>query len=384
MRILFAADVAPDPDSGAAGTEWQTIAALRRQGHEVHTIWRENLPQRIRHGNLHYLLELPRGYRRVIRRHCQHHVYDVIHVNQSHGYLAAEEHQRLGRRGVFVMRSHGLDDHMEAVLRPWRQRLGIPARRGASRLIGAAIDAALRRHDRRAYWAVDGVIVSSSLDASFLTHERGLAAERVGCITQAPAAAFLETAAPAMSADRLRQILHVGNFAYFKGSHALAAAIPALLGADPAVRITWVSHRHDHAAIRALIGPHDSQRLTLLDWMPQADLVTLFDRHGIFLCPSLFEGFAKVFLEAMARGLCVIATPTGGMLDHIRNGETGCLVGFHQPEAIVATAQRLIEQPALAVSMSTAAAGTARCFSWERVATETEAFYERLRQLRPT
>ena len=378
MRILFAADVAPDPDSGAAGTEWQTMAALREQGHEVDAIWKHDLPQRIRHGNLHYLLELPRGYRSVIRNYCRTKTYDVIHVNQSHGYLAAQEHRRMGRQGLFVMRSHGLDDHMEQVLGPWRRKLGIPARKGASKLGGGVVDGLLRRHDRLAYQAADGVIVSSNLDASFLTNQRGMLPTRVACIPQAASQPFLATEAPAMTADRLRRILHVGNFAYFKGSHAVAASIPGLLEADPQVRVTWVSHHSDHEAIRALIGPHNINRVQLLDWMPQPALVQLFDQHGIFLCPSLFEGFAKVFLEAMARGLCVIGTPTGGMLDHICNNENGCLVGFHDPQAIVATAQRLIGNLAFASRISTAAAKTAHCFSWERVAAETAAFYQQL------
>ena len=67
MKILFMADVPPDPDSGAAGTELRTIAALRQLGHEVHAVWNHDMRRRIRHGNLHYALELPLEYRAAIK-----------------------------------------------------------------------------------------------------------------------------------------------------------------------------------------------------------------------------------------------------------------------------------------------------------------------------
>ena len=62
------ADVLPDPNAGASGTVYQMNAALRRQGHVVDEIWQTDLGRRIRHGNLHYLLELPRTYRRAVRQ----------------------------------------------------------------------------------------------------------------------------------------------------------------------------------------------------------------------------------------------------------------------------------------------------------------------------
>ena len=148
LRILFAADVPPDPDSGAAGTEWQTIQALRAQGHEVDEIWAGDMPRRVANGNLHYLFELPRAFRRAIRARSQIRNYDVFHVNQGHCYLAAIDHKRRRVPGVFVCRSHGLDDHMAQVLKPWQRRLGVRTRRGAKRVAGDLLDRLLHRHDR--------------------------------------------------------------------------------------------------------------------------------------------------------------------------------------------------------------------------------------------
>jgi starch synthase len=96
----------------------------------------------------------------------------------------------------------------------------------------------------------------------------------------------------------------------------------------------------------------------------------------------LFDGFGKVFLEAMARGLCVIGTKTGGMPDVIRDGENGCLVGFDAPHEIVERINSLWADGARASMISSAAANIAHAYSWPRVARETVAFYQRLLELR--
>ena len=83
------ADTPANPDSGAAGTEYQTMLALRRLGHEVDAIWGTDLPRRVAHGNLHCLLELPFAYRHRLLKRLWTTTYDIVHVNQPHGYLAA-------------------------------------------------------------------------------------------------------------------------------------------------------------------------------------------------------------------------------------------------------------------------------------------------------
>jgi glycosyltransferase involved in cell wall biosynthesis len=380
MRILFAADVAPDPDAGASGTELQTIQALQRLGHKVDAIWADELGRRIQHGNLHYLLELPRAFRSAIERRCEAGHYDVIHANQGHSYLAAIDHRRRLREGVFVCRSHGLDDRMEQVLAPWRRRLGVPGRRGVKRVLGQALDPLLSRHDRLAYRYADGVLVSSRSDARFLAEERGVPGERIGCVPQAPAAAFVETPAPALDARRLRRVLHVGGFAYWKGVHAVAEAANHLLS-DEGVAMTWVCREAEHAGVRELLSPAARERVVLRGWSSQEALRAIYDDHGVFLYPSLFDGFGKVFLEAMARGLCVVGTPAGGMPDVIRDGRDGLLVGFNDSAAIAERVRGLWAAPQQAVAMSLAAAQRAREFTWDRVAGEVVDFYERLGKL---
>ena len=378
LRILFVADLDRNPNSGAAGTEWQTLEALRRRGHRIDEIWADGLPHRIAHWNLHYVFELPRAYEAAIAAKFRAQPYDVVHVNQAHCWLAAREHLRCRRPGVLVHRSHGLDDHMEEVLRSWRRGLGVRSRSPLNALPGWFIDRRLAQHGRWAARYAAGTIVSSSGDAEYLVEKRQVPPDRVACIPQAPAPAFRQVPLAPWSPARLKRLLHVGGFTFAKGIHALARAVSDLLLADAEATFTWVVPSADHARAVGMLDARVLSRVRLIGWVAQEELVEIYDRHGVFLFPSLFEGFGKVFLEAMARGLCVVGTPTGGMRDVLRPGANGALVPFNSAADVVAAVRNWWNNPEHAARISAAAAQTAAEYSWERVGAETESFYEKL------
>ena len=116
LQILIGADVPPDPDSGAAGTVWHTSHALRGLGHHVDAFWAGDMPRRIRHGNLHYLLELPRRYETAVRTRSARRTHDVIQLSQPHAWRAARDHRRAKRPGIFVNRSHGVENMAHEVI----------------------------------------------------------------------------------------------------------------------------------------------------------------------------------------------------------------------------------------------------------------------------
>jgi len=371
MHVLFMADVPRDPNAGAAGTEVQTADALRRLGHDVDEVWAPQLRRRIGHGNLHYLVELPRAYRREMLKAAAAKQYDVLHVNQPHGWLAAKSKPR---QAVFVHRSHGLELRAERDLAPWRARYG-----HSMHLLNRVMAALLARHSRLIARYADGHIVSCSDDARFLTDQLGVEVERVAIIPQGVPDMFLASPPPPMSVDRLRRVLYAGQYAFFKAPMIVAAAMREIVRRHPGVQLTWVCDRAHHAAVRALLGdiPVD-----ILDWMPAARLMEVYDTHGIFLFASFFEGFGKVFLEAMSRGLCVVATRVAGARDLMTDGENGLLVDPGDSDAIANAADALFADPHRAAMISANAVRLAGRYTWRQVASETAAFYERLRAMR--
>lgn len=375
-------DTPADPNRGAAGTEVQTLHALRALGHDVDAIWSDNLGRRIRHGNLHLLLELPRTYDRAAAAALRRREYDIVHVNQPHGFRAARTVHRLSPPTMFVHRSHGFELNVEETLQPWRKRFGSDERGPIRRLASLALTSLLAGHARAIAREADGHIVSSALDAAFLHERLGVAHERIAVIAQAAPDSYLRIDPPPMDTLRLRRVLHVAQFAFFKAPMITTRAINRLAQADPDLRFTWVCDRADEGSIRALLTEEASGRTDVLHWTTQEALRDIYDQHGLFLFPSFFEGFGKAFLEAMSRGLCVVASDTGGMHDLIEHGRNGALVVPGDDRALAESALAILRDPAGAAAMSEAASHTARAHTWGRVGRETADFYERLRGMR--
>jgi glycosyltransferase involved in cell wall biosynthesis len=379
MQILWVSEVDPDPNSGAGGTELLMVEQLRQQGHFVKTIWATDLPRRLQHGNLHYAFELPRTYWNAIRREISRSAYDVVSVNLGQSFLAAKRLKHAGFAGVFVVRSHGLDDHLDTVLGRWESRLETTKRSLLKTVAGNSLNWLLRRHMRKAAHWCDGYVVSNSLDAKWLVDIHHLSREKIAVIPQAPSEPFLKSGTLPMTDARLNRLLYVANFHFAKGPHAVAVAARRLLESNASLRMTWICHPKDHDRVRALFDESILGQLEILGWMPQQSLVEQFDNHGIFLYPSLFDGFGKVFLEAMARGLCVIGTRAGGMVDIIKDGDNGFLCDFDQPNQLIERAQHLLASPINAAAISSHAIHTAAQHSWTRVGKELSDFFtERL------
>jgi glycosyltransferase involved in cell wall biosynthesis len=371
LRVLMMADTPADPNRGAAGTEMRTAQALRALGHEVRTIWSDELGRRIAHGNLHLLLELPRTYERAVRTALASAPYDVVHVNQPHGYLAARAVHALSPTTAFIHRSHGLELNAEETLAPWRSQFDAERRSVSRRLASRMLAPLLARHSSLIAREADGHIVSSSLDGSFLEKRLGVDPNRIAVIAQAAPDDYLRSPAPPMTDARLARVLHVSQFAFFKAPMITIEAIERL-----DCRVTWVCDRAHHETIRGLATKDANDRLTLLHWTTQEELRSLYDEHGVFLFPSFFEGFGKAFLEAMSRGCVVIATDAGGMRDVIRDGVDGRLIPAGDAGALASSTRAVQADGRMAAAMSAAAATTARQYSWSRFARELTNFYE--------
>ncbi len=383
MRVLFVADLVPNPDSGAGGSQYHTIRAVERHGCVVDAVWADGLPHRISHWNLHYLLELPNALRDVVRQRCQGRQYDVVDVYQPHAYAAAIEHHRLGRPGVFINRNADMEERFDLEVRSWQRRLGVRYRSPLKTIPGCLLDAGLRRGQRLVARYADGHVVMSSENRDWLLTRHGVPGERVACIPQAPPDEYLSKApAPACGA-RLKHLLAVGQVVFYKGIHALTGAVNQLLGQDPEATFTWVCPRLGHDLAISMLDPQVRARVRVLCGLSAPELLDVTDGCGVFLFPSITEGFGKAFLEAMARGLCVVTTRTAGMRDVIRHGENGFLVEVNDGDGIVRAVRGLWQHPVLATAVSQAAIAEARLYTWDRVGRETVAFYEGLLRALP-
>ena len=105
-------------------------------------------------------------------------------------------------------------------------------------------------------------------------------------------------------------------------------------------------------------------------------VVQLYSHAAVFCCPSVYEPFGIINLEAMACETPVVASGVGGILEVVVDGETGVLVPPANPDALATALTRLLNDPATARRMGQA--GRRRVekqFSWASVAERTERVY---------
>ena len=137
------------------------------------------------------------------------------------------------------------------------------------------------------------------------------------------------------------------------------------------------------------------QRIIWIEKMvTKQEAIQLYGNARVFCCPSVYEPFGIVNLEAMACRAPVVASATGGIKEVVVEGETGYLVPFDQdsvtgfplhPERfardLAAAINRLLEDPEKCRQFGDAGRRRAeKTFSWTAIAQQTIRLYEQLIQ----
>jgi len=83
------------------------------------------------------------------------------------------------------------------------------------------------------------------------------------------------------------------------------------------------------------------ERVIFHDFVDHEKLALFLKASDIFIRTPISEGFGNSFVEAMAAGIPCVATPVGGILDFIRDGETGVFAQVHNPQSVADAVTRL-------------------------------------------
>ena len=106
--------------------------------------------------------------------------------------------------------------------------------------------------------------------------------------------------------------------------------------------------------------------------VPHVELVELYRRAWVFCLPSSYEGFGVPYIEAMASGTAVVATPNPGAREVLREGRCGLLVTEAQLGDAVCG---VLTDPARRRALEAAGLERARDFDWDQVCRQYEALY---------
>jgi glycogen synthase len=171
-------------------------------------------------------------------------------------------------------------------------------------------------------------------------------------------------------------VLFVGRITDQKGIFHLLEAAGRL---PPGVQVVVCASAPDTPEIEERLRRAVAERRNVL-WineMVPVDVVTqLYSHAAVFACPSVYEPFGLINLEAMACQAPVVASAVGGILEVVEDGKTGLLVPPAQPEALAESITRVLANPELGRRMGQAGRRRVEAhFSWTSIAERTEQVY---------
>lgn len=131
----------------------------------------------------------------------------------------------------------------------------------------------------------------------------------------------------------------------------------------------------------------------IADMLPRSEIIVLYSHAEVFVCPSVYEPFGIINLEAMACETPVVASAVGGIPSVVRDGETGLLVKFdargdtnfepvdaeQYARDLAEAVDSLLSDPDKMKKMGSAARARVEAnFAWQAIARRTLDFYQNI------
>jgi glycosyltransferase involved in cell wall biosynthesis len=163
-----------------------------------------------------------------------------------------------------------------------------------------------------------------------------------------------------------------------KGLEYLLEALPRVIEKEKNLRLLIVGDGPERGRLQQLTERLGLQgNVIFVGSMPNDELVGYYNLADIFVLPSLHEGMGIVFLEAMACGLPVVTTKTGGMTDFVVDGKTGLLVEPRNPKQLAGALIKMVEDKGYQERLSkNAREMVGREYTWEKAAERYLRAYE--------
>jgi phosphatidylinositol alpha-1,6-mannosyltransferase len=172
-----------------------------------------------------------------------------------------------------------------------------------------------------------------------------------------------------VSDDGPLKLLCVGRLIERKGQHHLIDAVKRLTDEGIDVRLDLVGEgdaRPSNEAQVVRLGLSD--RVRFLGYVPREEIARHYAAAHVFVLPSYNEGMSVALLEAMASGLAVLVTPTGGTPELVQPEVNGLIFNWAAVAELTAHLRRLAQDRVLVRGMGEASRRRASDFSWETAA----------------
>ncbi|MEB3101057.1 glycosyltransferase family 4 protein [Ferviditalea candida] len=171
-------------------------------------------------------------------------------------------------------------------------------------------------------------------------------------------------------------ILYVGRLVHEKGIHNLIEAMPAILRMYPQTRLWIVGDGPKREALIASAQRLAKDRVFFTGRISDRMRRFLLSAADVCVVPSLYEPFGIAALEAMAAGIPVVASETGGLPEIVRHNETGLTAAPGSPQALAEQILALLNDPEKAQRLTVEAKREIiEHFNWQSIAEATARLY---------
>lgn len=164
---------------------------------------------------------------------------------------------------------------------------------------------------------------------------------------------------------------------YTKGLDVLLQAFSRLQSSGVRLKIGGRGSDEDRQRLTAMAQEFGiGARVELVGTVSDAERRELY-RRSLFVCtPSRYEGWCIAAVEAAAASKPVVGSAIPGLVDAVRDGETGLLVPPGDAAALAAAMDRLCGDPGQRVRLGQAGRTWAERFTWDQIALDQERVYE--------
>src|SRR5512143_1490571 len=179
--------------------------------------------------------------------------------------------------------------------------------------------------------------------------------------------------------DSAHVLISVGALVERKGMHRVIDCLPALIARHPDLHYVIVGGGGPEGDMRTELDAHVArlglgERVHFLGTLPPDELKWALSAADVFVLATRNEGWANVFLEAMACGLPVVTTDVGGNAEVVCRDELGSVVPFGDTAAL-----QLALEDALSRNWGRAAIlEYARANQWDRRVVQLLRAYDRI------
>lgn len=222
------------------------------------------------------------------------------------------------------------------------------------------------------------VIVLADDDADLTVQKYGVDPQRIRRIPNGTD--FAPLASPRHSFGDPFRLLSVGRVAMQKNIPLLIESLRHFIDHYPfAVKLDLVGDGEDMERVRKLVSDLAlHQHVSFRGYVSGANLERLYEEADALVLSSSHETFPQVILEAMAKGLPVVAGNIHNIRTVVADGTTGLLVDLTKEELADAF-HRLITETGLHEKLSAGSLEQAKSYSWDATIEAYAAVYDDLR-----